>query len=205
MANEYVPLPTLKLALGISDSARDTLLTAALSAASKSIEDHCGRRFWLDADESARIYRPGNRIDSVDGVFIVDDIGDTSGLIVEYGNTADGWTDITSEIELYPENAFATGDEQAVTGLVYVALNGNTWASITTNSRTRIRVTAKWGWPAVPDQIVQATLILAARLYRRKDTPEGIIGSNEWGSVRLSRTDPDVAEQISRFVLLGFA
>ncbi|MDX2921298.1 hypothetical protein PV370_25695, partial [Streptomyces sp. NE06-03C] len=67
-----------------------------------------------------------------------------------------------------------------------------------------VQVTARWGWPAVPDEIVQATLIQAARLYKRKDSPEGVTGSAEWGVVRLSRRDPDVWALIEHYVLPGF-
>jgi hypothetical protein len=69
----------------------------------------------------------------------------------------------------------------------------------------RVRVTAKWGWPAVPDTVVQATLIQASRLYRRKDSPEGVLGSAEWGTVRLGRVDPDVYALIQQLILPGMA
>jgi hypothetical protein len=50
---------------------------------------------------------------------------------------------------------------------------------------------------------VQATLIQAARLYRRKDSPEGVTGSAEWGVVRLPRIDPDVSALIKDLTLPG--
>lgn len=194
--NEYADLALLKQQLAITDSARDDLLNAALSAASRSVDDYAGRRFYLDDAASARVYRPTNRV--YDDLFLVDDIGGTDDLVVEMGSEAAGWTAVTANVELYPENAVARAE--AVTGLY---LDGASWLSL--GSTERVRVTARWGWPAVPDQIVEATLILATRLYKRKDSPEGVLGSAEWGTVRLSRTDPDVAELVSRFVLLGFA
>lgn len=203
MANEYADLADLKLALQISDDARNSLLNKALSAASRSIDDHCGRRFYADADVSARVYRPNNR--TADDVFLVDDIASETGLVVERGNATDGWTSLTPS-DYYPENAAARGEP--ITGLVfedYIPFGYRARFGIPFHRRDRLRVTAKWGFPTVPDQVVQATLILAARLYRRKDTPEGVLGSAEWGTVRLSRTDPDVAELVSRYVLDGFA
>jgi hypothetical protein len=56
----------------------------------------------------------------------------------------------------------------------------------------------------IPDEVTEATLIQASRLYKRKDSPEGITGSAELGVVRLGRTDPDVYELTKRFVLSGF-
>jgi hypothetical protein len=68
-------------------------------------------------------------------------------------------------------------------------------------SSGRLQVTALWGWPAVPDEIEQATALYAARLYRRKDSPQGVIGGGDFGPVRVSRIDPDVEALIAPFVI----
>lgn len=53
-------------------------------------------------------------------------------------------------------------------------------------------VTAQWGWPEVPDDIVWAHQMQSNRYYRRKGSPEGIAGSAEWGLTRIPALDPDV-------------
>lgn len=192
MAN-YTTLALLKLHLGnITDAARDDLLNDAIEAASRSVDDFCGRRFYLDASTTPRVYNPAGRLYYDE--FIVDDIGDTTGLVVETGNASDGWTAVTTSIETSPDNAIVQGD--SITGLI----NLDGWAF---GRNDRVRVTAKWGFPAVPAQVGQATLIQAARLYKRKESPEGVLGNAEWGSIRLSRVDPDVAALVARFVRLG--
>ncbi len=193
MANEYADLADLKLALQITDDARNSLLNKALEAASRSIDDHCGRVFYKTA-LTARTFRPDARL--AGDVFLTDDLTVGVGFLVELGNSVDGWTAVTDPLEYYPENAALRSEP--VTGLI----NEQGWIF---GYRDRLRITAEWGFAAVPPQVVQAALILAARLYRRKDTPEGVLGSAEWGTVRLSRTDPDVAELVSRYVLDGFA
>jgi hypothetical protein len=57
-----------------------------------------------------------------------------------------------------------------------------------------VRVTALWGWSAVPPAIEQATLLQASRLLIRRDSPYGVAGSPEAGTeIRLlARLDPDV-------------
>jgi hypothetical protein len=61
-------------------------------------------------------------------------------------------------------------------------------------------VNAKWGWAAVPQPIVNATLLQASRFYKRRDAPFGIAGSDAMGnSMRLIRTDPDVAVMVSAY------
>lgn len=197
MANEYVDIGTLKASFGTTDTARDDLLTAAIAAASRLIDRNAGRRFWLDASVSQRTYKPDSRaLCSESGeLLIVDDIGTTDGLIVETGSVGGAYTVVT-DYETTPENATPRG--LPVTGLLRPS---GTWGS----GIARIRVTAKWGWPAVPDEIAQAALIQAARLVKRKDSPEGVLGSADWGgALRLGRIDPDVFELTKHFVLPGF-
>ncbi|MEU5094943.1 phage gp6-like head-tail connector protein [Streptomyces sp. NPDC020996] len=198
MANEYGTLTALKSRLSIEadDTSRDTLLTSALGAASRSIDKACGRRFWLDAAPVARTYRPAGRVArGADGeLLLVDDIGSATSLVVETGSAA-SWTAVTG-YETSPDNALVDG--QAITGLRRL---GGSWGA----STGRVRVTARFGWPAVPDDITEAALIQASRLYKRKDSPEGIIGSAEWGVRSLSRRDPDVWALIEPYILPGFA
>lgn len=196
--NEYVTDDLLKAALTISadDALVDPLLDAARLAASRGIDAYCGRRFYLDGAVSQRVYMMNDRVvaDADGDLLLVDDIGATAGLIVEIGNAVDGWTVVTSEVETEPENA-------AVRGRAITALRRPYWYR--TSRATRVRVTAKWGWPAVPDEVSEAALIYATRLYKRKDSPEGVAGSAEWGVVRMSRTDPDVAALLSSYTVAG--
>ncbi|WP_234431794.1 phage head-tail connector protein [Streptomyces sp. NRRL S-241] len=196
MPTEYADLGMLKRQLNLDDDddSRDALLEQALTAASRSIDRATGRRFWLDGTAVQRVYRPqGRTVLEDDGtVLLVDDIGSTSGLVVETGSPA-AWSALTGW-ETLPDNALTDG--RPVTAL----LRAGSWGSGT----SRVRITARFGWPAVPDEIVQATLLQANRLYKRKDSPEGVTGSAEWGVVRLSRRDPDVWNLIEPYVLPGF-
>ncbi|MBN0043118.1 phage gp6-like head-tail connector protein [Streptomyces actuosus] len=194
---DYSSLTALKTRLGLetADTSADTLLASALTSASRSIDRTCGRRFWLDPAVVQRTFNPRGRIVREDDgdLFLVDDIGSTAGLVVETGSGS-SWTALT-DYETSPDNALA--DERPITGLLRVL---GTWGSAT----TRLRITAQFGWPSVPDDIAEATLIQATRLYKRKDSPEGIIGSAEWGVRNLSRRDPDVWALIEPYILPGF-
>lgn len=48
--------------------------------------------------------------------------------------------------------------------------------------------------------ISEVALLQATRLFRRKDAPFGVVGVADFGSVRISRLDPDVREMLSPFV-----
>ena len=198
MANEYADLATLKLALEIepSDTSRDDLLTKALAAASRGIDRDTGRRFWLDPAPVVRTFNPRGRIvcDEAGERLLIDDIGSTAGLVVETGPPGGPWSAVT-DFETAPDNALL--DSRPLTALLRTS---GSWGYGT----TRVRITARFGWPAVPDEVVEATRIQAQRLYVRKDSPEGVTGSAEWGVVRLSRVDPDVYALIKHFVLPGF-
>lgn len=197
---QYATRDDLKSQLSIEagDTSRDSLLDKALNAASRGIDRTTGRRFWLDDAPTQRTYRLHQRIcREEDGdVLKVDDIGDTTGMLVESASTGGGvFADITGTYETTPDNALADG--YPITGLLRPL---TIWGT----AFTRIRVTARFGWPAVPDDINQACLIQASRLYKRKDSPEGIIGSAEWGVRNLSRRDPDVWVLIEPYILPGF-
>ncbi|WP_326729714.1 phage gp6-like head-tail connector protein [Streptomyces phaeochromogenes] len=197
MANEYVTLEELKAQFGIepSDDTEDVRLNRARASASTSINTTCGRRFWLDPEPVQRRFNPRGRIvRETDGeLFLVDDIGSLDGLLVESGSGS-SWSAVTG-YETSPDNALVEG--KPVTGLMRVS---GTWGL----STSRLRLTAQFGWPAVPEDIHEAALILATRLFKRKDSPEGIIGSAEWGVRNLSRRDPDVWNLIEPYIIPGF-
>ncbi|PKT71864.1 hypothetical protein CW362_16525 [Streptomyces populi] len=197
MANEYVTLEELKrqFSLEADDDSRDEDLNRARASASRSIDKTTGRRFWLDPVPVQRTFNPRGRIVREDDgdLFLIDDVGSAAGLVVEIGAGA-SWSAVTG-FETSPDNALADG--KPVTGLLQPL---GTWGTVT----SRLRVTAQFGWPAVPDDIHEAALIQASRLYKRKDSPEGIIGSAEWGVRNLSRRDPDVWALIEPYIIPGF-
>lgn len=199
----YASVAKLKAQLGIpaSDTTRDSQLQDVLLAVSKQIDlaTDRPRGFSLATGvPTTRTFRAGGGTvtGDVDGqVLAVDDIGSTSGLVVQYGTTAGGWTTLAaSDVELAPVGA--VDDGWPATGLL---LLGRAWP---TGYGTRIRITADWGWPAgAMATIDQAALIQGARVFKRKDSPEGILGSAEWGALRVSRVDPDVEAMLQPFRL----
>jgi hypothetical protein len=194
----YATLEELKSRPRITDVGDDALLNKALAAASQGIDDRCGRRFNLDETATARVYNPRGRVvHHNDGdLFLVDDIGSTDGLVVEVGSGSSWSTVAASNFEPYPDNCLVEG--WPIEGLLLLQ-----WPIVSASQR--LRVTAKWGWPAVPAPISEATLIQATRLFSRKDSPEGVAGQTEWGVVRVTRVDPDVQALTERYMRPGFA
>lgn len=195
---EYATLDELKKFITVDTAVvdRDDLLTIALDAAHDDLEGDCGRRFYLDASATARTYDPADRVvvDRGRQFLLVDDIGSTTGLVVETGVTT--WTAVAGTVEHRPENALVRG--RAITSLMTPS---GIWP---TDPFTRVRVTARWGWPAVPPRVKAATLLSASRYYARRKSPQGVVGTADWGQITVRRTDPDYWGAISMFARPGF-
>ena len=192
LTNCYCTLSDLKTSLAIEDIQDDTALEAAILTASRMIDDYTGRFFYRDGTTAApvtRYYTPDSwyitNLDdfvSLSQIALDDDfdqtyttiLADSDYLIDPVNNARRGWpyTRITA-IDRY---IFPYAYPQSV------------------------RVQAVWGWPSVPAEISMATKLQASRLFIRRQSPFGIAGTPEIGTVRLtSRLDPDVEALIRPF------
>lgn len=195
MANEYATLAELKDRMDISDTVRDVELQGKLTTASRGIEKDCGgRRFWLDPVAVQRTFNTSGRIvPTCDGhKLLVDDIGATAGLVVEVGSGS-SWTAVTGFEAGSPSSDNPLLDGRAIEWLLRPQLPWTTWPG------QRVRITAQFGWPAVPDEIHEACLLRAQRLTRRKHSAEGIAANSDFGPIRVSRWDPDYDSLILDF------
>lgn len=183
MTTDYITLAQLKehLSLNADDNELDATLSRCITAASRAIDALAGRCFYVSDTTSARTYRP----DDSRTVF-THDIASTTGLVVKTDDDFDGVYETTrSSYQVSPVNV---GDRP----YTRIELLGSDYFYLSGDARRTVEVTATWGWPAVPTQVEQATLILAARYYKRKDSPEGILGFGDLGAIRITPTDRDV-------------
>lgn len=173
------------------------LLERAINSASRSIDQHCRRNFYVDSATSSRVFRP----EGWDLVY-VDDIATTTGLVVETDTSDNGTFDTTwatTDYELDPPNGISSSGE----AWPFTAIKAVDSRRFPYGRRSTVRVTATWGWAAAPPSIEQACLLLAARIYRRRQSPEGVIGFGEFGAVRLTRQDADVADLLMPYKKVG--
>lgn len=193
IVNGYITLAGLKNYLKIDDSVEDTLLEQIIESASRSIDRIANRRFYLDGTATARTYRPvGNmRV-------IIDDVGTTSGLILKTDPNSSGVYQTTFTLNqdyiVEPTNALAKGRP-----INYLTIVGGTAMSLPVNYWPQVEVTARWGWPSVPDDIEQATYILSADLYKRKDSIGGVLGLSELGAIRMSPLGRDITSMVRAY------
>lgn len=198
VVNGYCSVDQLREHLGDSGSKIDIdLLERSITSASRAVDSFTNRRFWQDPTVQIRMYRPRDPY-----VASVDDISSTTGLIIEGDSGGDYlWADVWSatDYDLEPRNADKGNAAFAWWKIVAV---GDFTFPVFANRRT-LRVTAKFGWSAIPADVEYATLLKAAALFRRKDAPFGIAGVGDFGPMRITRKDPDVIELLQPFQRFG--
>ena len=192
---DYVSSAELKTYLRIGDTADDALVATCVTAASRAVDHACNRQFGVLTSTAVRYYTYG--AEYLDGrqAVPIDDLQTTTGLAVavDTDDNATWDTTITSatDFDLWPWNAAENG-----LPWTHVVLRAGTALGSFPNGAARaIRVTALFGWTAVPKLVVEATQLQAARFFSRRNATFGVAGSPEVGSeVRLlERLDPDVA------------
>jgi hypothetical protein len=62
----------------------------------------------------------------------------------------------------------------------------------------RVKITATWGWPEIPQNVHHAALLLATDLFKMKDAPWGIAGMGELGMVK-TQANPEVTELLQKY------
>lgn len=201
--SQYVDKNDLKTYLGLSGSGQDTNLDNAINGASRLIDKICGRHFWQDSSVTVKHYTP------ISEVYLeVDDISTATGLIVQLDTTDDGTHDTTLTIDtdfvLKPFNP----QQYEVSSTTY-SFPQTELHILTTRSSERfdtkivknVKVTAKYGFAAIPDGIKQATLLQATRLFKRKDAPFSVYGNEQTGQVELfSKIDQDALMLIKGYI-----
>ena len=192
VVNGYCSVADVRSQLTDSGARLDeALLEKAVNATSRAIEDYCGRRFWHDTDPVVRSYPAGcwDRLH-------VSDISTKAGVLVEVDPSRSGaWTALnTADYHLEPLNADADGGAFA-----WWTIAIDSGPGLPISKRPLVRVTARWGWSAIPDQVNAAATLKAVSLFKRKDAPFGVAGVNAFGPVRITRTDPDVLDLLRPF------
>jgi hypothetical protein len=188
----YASVAQIKSALRITDSVDDTLITMAGSAASDLIDGYCGRHFHISGTLT-RFYAPEDNY-----VLQTDDLAGTA-ITVQSSTGADGVYDVTwapTDYQLEPLNGVTAG--QVVPYSRIRAVDNYFWP--VAGGESTVKVTAQFGFPAVPVVVVQAAVLQSARIFTRLQSPLGVAGFGEMGIMRVGRSlDPDVSQLVEPF------
>jgi hypothetical protein len=189
ITNGYCTLAELKASLDITDSIDDGILERAITSASRAIDRYCGRNFYKVT--TTRLFAPRDS-------YIVD-IDDLVSLTTLKSTDDDTQTfDITwsaSDYQLEPLNGVVDGMPTPYTRIR--AIGKYTFPLL--NGEASVQIAGVFGFDSVPDEVNYATMIQASKLYKRKDSPLGVI-SGEYGAMRVGvRLDPQVSELVDAY------
>jgi hypothetical protein len=196
IVNGYCSLAEIKASARISDSVDDSLLELAVESASRMVDSYT-QRYFYNAGTATRIFAPQDSY-----VTEIDDLVSLTTLQTSDGDNF-GTTWAAKDYQLEPLNGNVDGLTghpttriRAVDDFIFNVLDGE----------ATVRVIGTWGWSAVPIAVKQATVIQAARIFKRNDSPLGIAGFGDMGAIRVGvQLDPDVKHLIDVYRKVRFA
>ena len=174
----YVTLAEFRDHLGpiAQSQTNDAMLALALAAAEESVNQHCGRTFGAVGASETRTFDGGScRI-------LIDDCSAFTAVTHSVDRTTFSAVTVTPWLE--PANT-----------------SPKTTLVATSPFDRWVRVTGTFGYGSTPSSVKTATLIKAARIFKRRESPTGVEGSSEFGLVRITRgEDADCVLLLSPYV-----
>lgn len=190
ISNGYATLQDVKASLRLSDTYDDALIELAIESASRAIDQYTGRYFY-SSGTATRLF--------VAESWDVVNIDDAISVSLVETNLNDNWgtTWAASDYQTEPLNGVSDG----IPGWPITKLRAiDNYAFPIYRGEALVRVTGSWGWSTVPTAIKQATVLQAARVFKRNDSPTGILSSPDLGFIRIgTKLDPDVAILIDAY------
>lgn len=188
----YVTNAEVKYSLNITGTAADNDITRAVDAASRMVEEYkrltSGRATRYYSTVETRYYSPSCEAVSLE---IDDCIGVNSVTVDRTGNFAysETWTAGTQYVLEPKNNALESKPYRTIVRVPRAA-------TYFPGGPQSVQVTGTFGWATAPSLVQQATLLLAARYYQRRNAPFSVlaVGVDSGAAVRLPKTDPDVVQ-----------
>lgn len=185
ISNGYTTLNEVKSALNLDDSMENAGIELAIATASRMIDDYCGRFFYQDGTllaPATRYYTPQDFYTvAVDDFVSLSEIATDDNFDQLYQTI---WTASDSMFEPVnnPSRGWPRNRILAVGSYVFPA-----------NLPQSLRLKGIFGWSSVPYEVKTAAKIQSARLFLRNQSPFGIAGNTDMGTVRLAaKLDADV-------------
>lgn len=192
IGDPYVSLEELKGYLNMSGKDQyDDALSDALSSVTTEIESKCNRQFNRTDTASQRSYYPESvRLAKVHDFYVRTDL-----VVTFRGNALVEDTDF----ELQPLDGVV--DNQSGWPFWKIKLlSGRRFTSYLNEGGAPLKVTARWGWSAVPSPVKQACMIMAAETFQLKDAPLGVAGMDTFGALLRVRDNPMACNKLAPYV-----
>jgi hypothetical protein len=199
ITNGYCTIQQVKDALRISDAVDDSLLELSIEAASREIDAYCQRVFY--STTATRTFVPDNSY-----VVQIDDLVSITSLKTSTDNSWDTtWG--ASDYQLEPTNGIVGGLAQPFTRIRAVGNNVFPYGDyvVPMLHPNTVQVTGVFGWSAIPLDVRMASILQAQRLFKRFDSPLGVLGMGDLGTIRVSRVDSDVQALLAPYMKVTYA
>ena len=183
--NLYVTRSEVKTALSISSTTYDTRIDSIVIAVSRAIDEIQKTRYFETSE--TRYY-------TADGAYRdlqIDDLTTLTSVTMDMAGTGSYSTTLTNGTHFSLEPINNPLESKPYRTIALKPQSGQYWSPY----RNGIKVVGSFGWSAIPAAINQAALLMAIRLFQRKDAPFGAVaigGLETATAVRLMRNDPDV-------------
>lgn len=220
LGDPYASVPDVKSRLNINVATFDAQLATIVASANEEIDGWCGRQFNKDGGDTTRAYYasglnaalPFSTVNAPRSLMVrgwtdlcfVDDFASITAVKTDEND--DGVFEVTWTSSDYLAEpiggivdgvaGFAQSTLRAVGQVLLFPISGKEW---TTRRRPSVQVTATFGWPAVPNRVHEAAVLIAIETFKLKDAPFGVAGFSEFGVVRV-RDNPKIARLLSKYM-----
>jgi len=187
---EYKAWITMRRSSASGDAADDEVIEGHIEAASRYIDRETGTRFFADSVDKTRYYTPADSwLLDIDPL----SVSPTSVSIDTTGLRS--YTALTenTDFELLPYNAALEGQPYTQLAII-TALSSYSWPQLTKG----VKVIGKFGFPSVPDDIKEATLMIAQNMNsaRSGQTSAGRVTVTAAGVVIRPEEVPALAQRV---------
>jgi hypothetical protein len=196
ITNGYCTLAEVKAAMRVTDSVDDTLLENSIEGASRRIDGYCSRFFYQTvktitffASNSYRLQIP----DLASSTLVLKTDNNGTGTYTTTWNAATDYTlePLDTSLQGRPYRAIS-------------ATGGQTFPLYFAPAPPTVQIAGTWGWPAIPDDIREACVLLSMRQFARYNAALGVLGFADM-AITVRAVDPDVRDLLSPYRVLGMA
>jgi len=196
IVNGYTTLAAVKGILRITDGTDDTLLEGAIESASRRVDSFTGRFFYQTSQTVSLYAYDEYRLPLVNDLVSVttlktDDNGD---------NTFETTWTVNTDYVLEPRDH----DLQSRPYRRILAIGAKSFPIFTVPMLAGAQVVGVWGWPSIPDDVEEATKLLAIRHFARYNAALGVVGFADM-AIQVRAVDPDVRDLLNGYRRLGVA
>lgn len=149
----------------ISDGGDSAALSAAAAAACRNVRGWCGRSFDVVTAATTASARYFHVVSATE--LLIDDCTEITAVATDSADAGTWATSLTTtDYYAAPVGGLAADGS---TGWPYTSLlgrNGYRFSTTTNVTIPAVKVTAKWGWATLPDDVRLATLMVGAELFK---------------------------------------